>query len=152
MIGNKKTTDALEEILLSSGAMPVDDILAPYEDKMIKEERPFTSYVRRILKEKGISQKDLFIAADMNERTGRRIISGEKHTSNRDVILRICIAGGMNSDETQHALMLYGMSPLYVRIPRDALILHAIAHDQRDLWELEEELKRNQMEGLLKDE
>ncbi len=151
MIGNKKTTDALEEILTASGAQPAEDILEEYAGKMITEERPFTAYVRERLREKGIQQKELFIKANISERMGRRLISGEKHTTDRDIILRICIAGKFSVDETQRALKLYGMAPLYVKLPRDAVIMHAVAHERRDLWDLDEQLMSNGMERLMKD-
>ncbi len=151
MIGNKKTTDALEEVLTASGAQPVEHILKEYAGRMMTEEKPFTHYMRERLREKGIQQKELFIKANISERLGRRLISGEKHTTDRDILLRILIAGEFNVDETQRALKLYGMSPLYAKIPRDAVILYAIAHEKRELWDLDEELRDNGMDGLMKD-
>jgi hypothetical protein len=47
----------------------------------------------------------------------------------RDVILRLCYAAEFTLKETQTALKLYGMSELYAKIPRDALIMVAF-HDR----------------------
>lgn len=151
MIGEKRTTEALEDILTSSGADHVDKILAEYEDKMMTDDRPFTEYMRKLFRKKGISQKELFIAADLDEKFGYKLISGEKHSSQRDVILRICIAAGFSPDETQHALKLYGFSPLYVRIPRDAVIIAYIGSGKKDIWEISELLQEKGMKGIVSD-
>lgn len=74
--------------------------------------RPFTDYMRMKFREKGITQKDVFIAADLDDKTGYKLISGEKHTLQRDTILRICLAARFSPDETQEALILYGFAPV----------------------------------------
>lgn len=62
----------------------------------------------------------MFLQADIPERYGYKLLSGQKHTKQRDVILRICYAAGLSFDETQRALKKYGMVELYSEITRDA--------------------------------
>ena len=87
--------------------------------------RPFTDYMRMKFQEKDISQQNVFLAADLPERYGYKLISGEKRTLQRDVILRICLAAEFRLEEVQEALVLYGMAPLYARIPRDCAFIVA---------------------------
>ena len=42
------------------------------------------------------------------------------------MILRLCLGAKLTLEETQRALKIYGMSPLYSRLPRDAVIIVAI--------------------------
>ena len=67
--------------------------------------------------------------ADIPERYGYKLISEEKHTRQRDVILRLCYAAHFTLDETQQALRIYGMPELYARFERDALLM--IAFNER---------------------
>ena len=49
----------------------------------------------------------VFLKADIPERYGYKLLSGEKHTKQRDVILRICYAAEFTLKETQRALRKY---------------------------------------------
>ena len=81
-------------------------------------------------------QQNVFLAADLSENYGYKLISEEKHTVNRDTILRLCMAAGFSVSETEKALILYGMAPLYVRFPRDVVFLTAIRHRIRDVHQV----------------
>lgn len=71
--------------------------------------------------EKKLTQQVVFLRADIPERYGYKLLSGEKRTKQRDIILRICYAAEMTLDETQYALKQYEMPELYAKKPRDAL-------------------------------
>ncbi|MBP8720835.1 MAG: hypothetical protein KBH72_09315, partial [Lachnospiraceae bacterium] len=60
---------------------------------------------------------------------GYKLLSGEKRTRQRDVILRICYAAKFSLAETQRALKKYEMPELYAKVPRDALLM--IAFNER---------------------
>ena len=49
----------------------------------------------------------------------------EKHTKNRDLILRFCIVAHFQLNEINTALKLYEMKPLYAKDKRDACIIVA---------------------------
>lgn len=91
-----------------------------------KDYKAFSSYMRSKFREKGISQKDAFKRANISEGYGYKIISQEKKTAQRDVILRLCLALRMSIDETQKALMLGGFSILCINYRRDVVIMVAI--------------------------
>ena len=75
------------------------------------------------IREKGLKKSDIYIAADISEGYGSKLITQEKTTRQRDVILRLCYAAKLTLSETQHALQLYHMERLYARNKRDALIM-----------------------------
>ena len=76
----------------------------------------------------------------------------EKHTKNRDLILRLCIAGHFNWDETNRALKLYGLSELYAKDPRDACIIVAVNNRIYDLAEINDMLTERKLQPLITEE
>lgn len=121
----EKSTNNLTSILKSTEPENISSFLEEYSSELLPEEKPFSSYMKQILKEKGIRQQTVFLNADISEGYGYKILSEEKHTKQRDLILRLCFAGHFSLEETQRALKIYGMSPLYVRVERDALMILA---------------------------
>ena len=122
------------------------DIHKFYEENAseIKDEnRAFADYVRFVIKEKGKSQQDIFLKADIPERYGYKLISQEKHTRQRDIILRICYAAEFTLEETQRALQLYQMPELFPEFARDAFLMVAFQDRPGDIIDLNAELKRN---------
>lgn len=110
--------------------------LDTHRAELLVEPRPFAAYMRETFRKKGVLQQNVFLAADLSENYGYKLISEEKHTINRDTILRLCMAAGFSMHETQEALILYGMAPLYVRFPRDVVFLVAIRHHIRDVHQV----------------
>lgn len=84
---------------------------------------PFADFMRAKFKEKGLLQQGVFLAAELSEGYGYKLIAQEKHTTDRDVILRICLAARFDLCEVQEALILYGMAPLFIRLPRDIVLI-----------------------------
>ena len=99
--------------------------------------------MRSLIREKGVRLQDVFLLADISEGYGYKLISGEKHTRQRDVILKLCLTAGFSLEETQRALKLYGMSPLYARFPRDAVLISAISSGRREITEVNRLLEQN---------
>lgn len=122
----EKTTDTLTYILKGTAPDNLLDYLDSNRDELLLHDRPFAVYMRTLFKEKGILQQDVFANADISEGYGYKIISEEKHTRQRDTIIRICLGAGFTLDEMQRALKIYGMSPLYPRSARDSVILAAV--------------------------
>lgn len=148
MSGKNKTTESLEAVLETASVSDIGTYLKEHADKIHDEEHPFAAYMRKTLRAHEISQQDLFIAADISERYGYKIISEEKHTRQRDVIIRLCLAGHFSLTETQRALRLYGMNELYARIPRDAALIIAFNREMFELHEVDALLASYGMEPL----
>ena len=106
--------------------------LRSHTGELITSPRPFADYMRAKFREKDVLQQNVFLAADVSENYGYKLIAEEKHTVDRDVILRICLAARFNLVETQEALILYGMAPLYEKLPRDVVLMTAFCHELYD--------------------
>lgn len=122
----EKTTGTLTSVLQSTSLCELENFFADNAHSFANTTRPFSEYMRDRLRAKGISQQEVFLAADISEGYGYKILSEEKHTRQRDLIIRLCLAGQLTLDETQTALKLYGFSPLYARIRRDSVLILAI--------------------------
>ena len=137
----KKTTRELEDVLLNTHSEYVDQVIESEKSNIF--DLQFSNYFKDLLLQKRITQQKLFIDSDISEKYGYKILSGEKHTKQRDTILRLCYAGHFNVDETNRALTLYGMAPFYVRLKRDALLMVAFNDRVGDILDLYEYLIRN---------
>ena len=119
----EKETEELKKILKSARLGDYDAYCDENDDSMGVGETAFGVYVKEILHERGLTQQNVFLEADIAERYGYKLLSGEKRTRRRDVILRICYAARMTLDETQRALKKYEMPELYAKNPRGALLM-----------------------------
>lgn len=143
-----KTTERLEHILKSAYAFEAGKILKENEESLLGEEKPFSAYMRKLIREKRLRKQDIFIRADVPERYGYKLLSEEKHTRQRDVILRICYAAELTLEEVQRALKLYEMPPLYARIPRDAVLMIAFNRHCGSILDVNALLKEQGLEPL----
>lgn len=143
-----KSTDELEKILGKTHLNDINEYLENNENSIINSEYAFHDYMRELIKEKKLRQQDVFLAADIPEKYGYKLLSGEKHTRQRDVILRLCYAAELDLNETQKALKLYRMPELYAKIPRDALIMIAINERPGSIIDVNSFLNKNGMDIL----
>lgn len=144
---SRKSTEELENALGSIHVKDIDKFLSNKEE-MIDDDKPFATYVHRLISEKKLKQQDIFLEADISERYGYKLLSEEKHTRQRDVILRICYAAEFSLKETQKALRIYKMPELYTRIPRDALIMAIFNERPGNIIEVNTLLKQHGFEAL----
>ncbi len=126
----------LNEELRSVGPSELSDFMDRHRSDFITSQRPFADYMRMKLREKGVLQQNVFLAADLSENYGYKLIAEEKHTRQRDTILRLCFAARFRPEEVQEALILYGMAPLHGRFPRDAVLTVAVQNGICDLCEV----------------
>ena len=108
----------------------------------------FSIYIKDLISQKGLTQQAVFLNADIPERYGYKLLSGEKHTKRRDIILRICYAANMTLEETQRALKKYQMPELYAKIPRDALLMLIFNERPGNIIDVNALLKKNGMDPL----
>ena len=143
-----KSTDELEKILGNTHIYEVSAYLKSNEESIITNEYAFHEYISKLIKLKNLRKQDVFLAADVSEKYGYKLLSGEKHTKQRDVILRLCYASELTLEETQKALKLYRMPELYAKIPRDAMIMIAFNERPGSIIDVNSFLKNNGMEIL----
>ena len=144
----EKNTDDLEKVLKKTHIGDASGFLAENRESMLDPERGFYDHVKRITQKNSILLQKVFLDADIPERYGYKLISGEKHTKQRDIILRICYAAGMTLEETQHALALYGMPQLYARLSRDVVLMICFNERPGSVLDVNEYLKKNKLEPL----
>ncbi len=132
----EKSTNELENILCQASADDIEKYLKENDENLLTEDRPFSVYMHKMLKKHGKTQQEVFLYADLPMRFGYKLLAEEKRTRQRDYILRICYAADMTLDETQRALTLYGMAPLYARVPRDAVLMIAFNRHKGTIFDV----------------
>ena len=144
----EKDTNELENILGRTHLSGYESYINENKGSLLSDANSFYTYVRELLNSKHISQKDLFIRADISEGYGYKLLSGEKHTKQRDVILRICYGAAFSLRETQIALKKYGMPELYAKDKRDVLLMIAFNERPGNIIDLNTMLKEHGLEDL----
>ena len=144
----EKDTNELENTLGKTHLSDYDKYLKNNKDSMLSESNSFSTYVKELMNKKGIKQQEVFLKADVPERYGYKLLSGEKHTKQRDVIVRICYAAEFTLNETQRALRKYGMAELYAKDERDALIMIAFNERPGSIIDVNTMLKTHGLQSL----
>ena len=144
----EKDTNELSSTLGRTHLTDYPAFMASNQESMLSESTSFSAYIKNILKSNGLSLQAVFLRADIPERYGYKLLSGEKHTRQRDVILRICYAAELTLEQTQRALHKYELPELYAKIPRDALIMIAFNERPGSILDVNAYLKKNLLESL----
>ena len=144
----EKETYELEKVLGKTHPEEFDIYIRDNLESMMSDSTSFCAYYKETLKRHEITQQMVFLKADIPERYGYKILTGEKSTRQRDVIIRLCYAADFTLQETQRALKKYGMAELYAKIPRDALLMIAFNERPGGIIELNTLLKMNGLEPL----
>lgn len=147
-----KPTNELESILENTHPDQIGRYLQENRNSMADDKKAFYYYMKDTLDEKKIKLKDIYSIAGVTESYGSKIISMEKHTTNRDLIIRFCIAGHFTREETNKALRLYGFNELYAKDPRDACIIAAINFEKYMLCDIDDILIENNLPRISSDE
>jgi len=146
-----KTTSELDKELDTLATKDINDFLSQNEEYLAVGDRPFYHYFKNIVRSKRLLLKDVYIAAGLSESFGEKLVQMNSHTRQRDHILRLCIAGHFSLIETNKALKLYNMQPLYSKNRRDVCIIVAINNRKFDLIDIDEILVEQNLEPLSKE-
>lgn len=122
MDNQEHSTTSLMNVLQSADFVDIDSYSKNYIRSAISS---FSVYMDSIIKRKGLKRQDIFQKADIPQKYGYKLLSGESHTKDRDKLLRIFFAMNMTLKEVRRALELYGMPGLYPKKKRDALLIIA---------------------------
>ena len=147
----QKSTDELNDLLEKVKPSQIDRYLKENKKYLKDDKKAFYYYVKEVLDAKRIKLKDVYLKAGVSESFGSKILRMEKHTSDRDLILRMCLAGRFNWEETNRALKLYGMCELYSRDSRDACVIVAINNRMYDIIDVDALMKSKGLKGILND-
>ena len=144
----KKTTKELEEILEHTHPRDIGDYVKNNEEDLLDGDRNFMKYMNEKIKTKGLQKQDILLKADISQGYGYKLLSEEKVTKQRDIILRICYAANFSLKETQQALKIYHMDTLFARDPRDALLMTFFNEHPGSIIDINEMLLENKMMPL----
>ncbi len=133
MIQERLTSEVLRELLASDSA---GSFIGTHDFADLD----LSSYLARLLREKGLRKSEVIRASDLNETFAYQIFSGSRHCK-RDKALQLAFAMRLTLDETRRLLYYAGASPLYCKSRRDAIIIYSLVHGYT-LYEAECELYR----------
>jgi hypothetical protein len=148
----KKPTDELDELLENMKPDQLERYFKENRKYLADEKKAFYYYMKDTLAEKNIKLKDVYSFAGVSESYGSQILRMEKHAASRDLIIRFCLSGHFNCDETNRALKLYGLSELYAKDKRDACIIVAINNRIFNLGEIDDILAKQGFDKITADE
>ena len=121
MIEKKKISDKqLNQILRQTGLDTLDQYIKKYADS--EDELSVSDYLTGIIFHKGLRKKAVISRSGVSENLGYKLLNGTKTTTDRDKIIGLCIGAGMTVEETNRALVMARLGPLYCRSARDAVL------------------------------
>ena len=119
----EKNISDLQQELLSKPNL--DRILS--ENAASFQQESATALLNRLYERTGLSKITLAKRSGMSEIYLHQIFGGQR-TPSRDRLLSLCCAMDATLEETQEVLKRSSLARLYPKNPRDAIILHGIAH------------------------
>ena len=112
------TEELLDELLSTSS---IDDYLEEHESRS----PTLAEYLQQLLDEKGLERSRVVRMANLNDTFGYQIFTGARNPS-RNKVLQIAFAMALTLRETNRALTAAGVSELYCKDRRDAIIIFCI--------------------------
>ena len=122
----EKSTSELLESLKSS---------RNYDEFLSKEvnELNFASlseYLNILIESKGIKKADIILKSNLDKNYAYQIFNGTKNNPSRDKIIMLAFGIGLNLEETSVLLKNAKHPDLYVRDPRDSIIIFCISNSK----------------------
>ena len=82
-IMSEKNTQELENILGSTHSKNFELFRKIHKESLINEEDAFSTYVKDLIKSRGLTQQNVFLKADIPEQYGYKILSGKTYKTER---------------------------------------------------------------------
>ncbi|QOY60404.1 XRE family transcriptional regulator [Thermophilibacter immobilis] len=115
------TEELLNDLVSSSN---LGDFLEEHDRDMT--DRSLADYLQQLLAEKNLKQSRVVRMSGLAEHYGREIFSGKKCHPDRDKVLSIALAMALDRRETNRLLTAAGVSELYSKNRRDAIIIFCL--------------------------
>lgn len=145
---HNRPTEELDSILAQTKPDKIGEYIQNNREYLSDSLKGFYYYYKDVLDSKHIKLKEVYAQVGVTESYGSRIISTDKHTKNRDLIIRFCLAGHFSLEETNRALKLYGFTELYSKSPKDACIIVALNNHIYDVDKIDALLEKNGQQKL----
>lgn len=105
------------------------------------EQRTLSDYLQELLDIHKLERADVIRASQLNETYAYQLFAGQRKKPSRDKILQLVFAMGLTLREADRVMKLAGVSPLYCKNRRDAIIIFCVGKGY-DLQKVNEELYR----------
>lgn len=96
----------------------------------------FYEYLNWIIAQKNLTTAEVITRSGINKNYVYNILNGDKRKPGRDKILALCIGAQMSYSETQRALEIGNVAPLYPKDERDVRIAVAINNGTGDVTKI----------------
>lgn len=136
MAEERLTEELLEQLLASASP-------EAYLAETGIENRSLADYLEALLTEKGLKRSEVIRASGVNPTFCYQIFAGQRMPG-RDTAIKLAFGLGCSLRETQRLLRTAGVSELWCKQRRDAILIYAIQHgytrEQADdeLYDMEE--------------
>ncbi len=87
----------------------------------------FSQYLYSLMEARGLSAQDMIVQTEINRSYFYAVLAGQKIPL-KNITLRIGLTMRCSLAETNQLLRLAGLSPLYPRVRRDAVLIYAVEH------------------------
>lgn len=116
-----ETMNLLNTLNSIDSTKELHDFLDTIDDTNIN----FVTYFNDLCNKKNLKKSDLIFRSNINRTYGYQILSGDKKPS-RDKIIQLCISANLTLKETNKCLILGNVNELYVKNPRDSILIFSI--------------------------
>lgn len=118
----EKSTNELMEILKSKRS---------YEEFFKEEIGEFcfsslAEYLELLMNEKGLKKSDVILKSNLDKNYAYQIFNGNKTNPSRDKLIMLAFGMGLSLNETRKLLKIANQGDLYIRSPRDSIILFCL--------------------------
>lgn len=114
-----------EELLKELMSKPSLDDVAKCEKYSSKD---FADCLNDLLEQKGLKKNEVIKKTNLNETHAYQIFQGSRGAS-RDKVLQIAISMNLDNKQTNRLLNYAGVSSLYCKCRRDAIILYCLKNN-----------------------
>lgn len=117
----KNTDDLLKEL---SNTDDINNFLKNNENNL--DYVSISEYLNRLVSEKNLTKSEVIKKSELSEIYAYQIFSGKRYNPSRDKILCLAFGMGLNVNETQQMLKVFGFPFLYAKRKRDSIIIFAL--------------------------
>lgn len=90
------------------------------------EFKTVAEYLDMLLNEKKLQKNEVIARSNLDRNYAYQIFNGRKTNPSRNKIIMLSIGMGLNLEETRKLLKVSGLPDLYVRNPRDSILIHCL--------------------------
>lgn len=117
-----KTTDELLEILKSKKS--INDYFKEEIDELLFSS--LAEYLELLISEKKLKKSEVIKRSNIDKNYAYQIFNGNKNNPSRDKMIMLAFGMGLSVLETRKLLKIANSSDLYVRNPRDSVIIYCL--------------------------